>query len=148
MKSSGIALIIAIIIAISAVTIFFFTPFMTISYNDSENPLLMIYNMDSNRTHSIQLSITNISGADVFKGTYVLNSGDSIIPDIYAPQIHKDYYFRITVDGEITSETLLNISPTRMVVIEIKSPYNNEDILFSIIDVTPSGHYRYFWGQL
>ena len=147
MKSSVIALIIAAIIAISAFTFSFVTPFVTVSYNDSENPLLIVYNRDDNMTHSVWLSIANTSEMHIFESTYILNPGENVIPDIYRPQINEDYIFKIIVDSEIKTEKILNISPTRMVVIDIKPSYDNEGVTYSIIDLTASGYYTYFWEE-
>lgn len=149
MKTKRIALAGAIIIIV--VALFVLTSFKTISYDDYEHPLMVISNMDNNRTHSVLVFVANDSCPNVFEGEYVLAPGEWVTPAIsapvYEPEMHEDYNFRITVDGEATSEMPVDISATRIAAIDIEPQNGNGSVLFSFMDVTLSGRNRYFWEQ-
>jgi len=100
-------------------------------------PLFIVSNRDLNQSHSVQVSITNASGTNLFDGTYNLNPGNRTIADSFAPDNNLDLFFRVLVDGDNESEILLNMSPTHIAVIEISSRHDLHPVSFSVIDVTP-----------
>lgn len=141
MKHFRIVLILTTIVGVCACILFFPPSFLTTTHLDAQlPPLMIINNMDGNRAHSVQVSVVNSTGTNIFNRTYRLDPKGSITPDILAPNLNEDYMFRIAVDQKNASEALLNMSPTHVVVLELYPDYAPLEISFSIIDVTPSRH--------
>ena len=122
----------------TGVGILFFSAFTVPPHSENVQPsLFIVRNVDMNQTHSVWVSVANVSGTNLFERTYELDPGNSTMAEISAPDHNLDLFFHVLVDGKKESEILLNMSPTHITVIEISSQYDLHPVSFSVIDVTP-----------
>jgi hypothetical protein len=137
MKFLRILVILSLVVGASA-GILFFSFFTLPQQSEYILPhLFIVRNTDLNQTHSVKVQVANVSGTNLFGGTYNLDPGNSTVAEISAPDHNVDLFFSVLVDGYNGSEMLLNMSPTHIAVIEIGSPDDPYPVSFSVIDVTP-----------
>jgi len=137
MKTFRILIILFLIIGASLGILFFSSLTYTHQSESVRPPLFIVRNMDLNHTHSVEIQITNESGTILDKRIYNPVFGNNTMADIPAPEHNLDVFFHALVDGKKESEILLNMSPTKIAVIEIGSTDDPYPVSFSVIDVTP-----------
>lgn len=137
MKESKIVMIIcagfAVILAIFALSPFFGSAPVIDSWH---HPFFVISNMDSNKTHTVDIEITNSTDRLMFKKNYVLAPRERTESEIHSGAASDDYIFTVRVDDSGKSQTRFTLGPTQVAILEVNPPGQADLISYSIIDLT------------
>ena len=141
MKKTFFLVLCAVIVVITAVL--FATDLLDdAAHDDSPSyPLFVVYNRDSDLTHSVRISVSDATDANIFNRTCVLAPNESTESDPRSIEPFQDLTFALLVDGNETFSVKAHPGPTNIVLFELYAPYGSDVVSHSIIDLTPSGRH-------